>query len=38
MHGHKASNGDEFQETRNKIRKYRIDLGIIDETGKLIRK
>ena len=37
MNGHKASNGDEFQETRNKIRKYRIDLGIIDETGKLIK-
>ena len=37
MNGHKASNGDEFQKTRDKIRKYRIQLGIIDETGKLIR-
>jgi hypothetical protein len=37
MNGHKPSNGDEFQKTREKIRKYRIDLGIIDETGKLIR-
>ena len=38
MNGHKASNGDEFQKTREKIKKYRIQLGIIDETGKLIRK
>ena len=38
MNGHKASNGDEFQTTREKIKQYRIDLGIIDETGKLIRK
>jgi len=38
INGHKASNGDEFQTTREKIRKYRIQLGIIDETGKLIRK
>lgn len=38
MNGHKASNGDEFQTTREKIKKYRIQLGIIDETGKLIRK
>ena len=37
MNGHKASNGDEFQTTREKIKKYRIQLGIIDETGKLIR-
>ena len=37
MGGHKASNQDEFQTTRDKIRQYRIDLGIIDETGKLIR-
>lgn len=37
MNGHKASNGDEFQPTREKIRQYRIDLGIIDETGKLIK-
>jgi hypothetical protein len=27
--GHKASNGDEFQPVREKIRKYRIELGII---------
>ena len=27
--GHKASDGDEFQPVRNKIRKYRIELGII---------
>ena len=38
MNGHKASNGDEFQTTREKIKKYRIQLGIIDETGKLIIK
>lgn len=38
MNGHRPTNGDEFQPTREKIRKYRIDLGIIDETGKLIRK
>ena len=37
MNGHKASNQDEFQTTRDKIRQYRIDLGIIDETGKLIK-
>jgi hypothetical protein len=37
MNGHKASNCDEFQTTREKIKKYRIQLGIIDETGKLIR-
>ena len=37
MNGHKASNGDEFQKTREKIKKYRIQLGIIDETGKLIK-
>jgi hypothetical protein len=37
MNGHKASNGDEFQTTREKIKKYRIQLGIIDETGKLIK-
>ena len=37
MNGHKASNGDEFQKTREKIKKYRIHLGIIDETGKLIK-
>jgi hypothetical protein len=37
MNGHKASNGDEFQPTREKIRQYRIQLGIIDETGKLIK-
>ncbi len=29
--GHKASNGDEFQATREKMRKYRIELGIIKE-------
>jgi hypothetical protein len=29
--GHKASNGDEFQPVREKIRKYRIELGIIKE-------
>ena len=29
--GHKASDGDEFQATREKIRKYRIELGIIKE-------
>ena len=37
MNGHKASNGDEFQTTREKIKKYRVQLGIIDETGKLIK-
>ena len=37
MNGHKPSNGDEFQPTREKIRQYRIQLGIIDETGKLIK-
>ena len=37
MNGHKASNGDEFHTTREKIKKYRIQLGIIDETGKLIK-
>ena len=29
--GHKASNKDEFQPVRDKIRKYRIELGIINE-------
>ena len=29
MNGHKASNGDEFQTTREKIKQYRKDLGII---------
>jgi hypothetical protein len=29
--GHKASDGDEFQATREKMRKYRIELGIIKE-------
>jgi hypothetical protein len=29
--GHKASNGDEFQPVRNKIKKYRIELGIIKD-------
>ena len=29
--GHKASNKDEFQPVREKIRKYRIELGIIKE-------
>ncbi len=29
--GHKASDGDEFQPVREKIRKYRIELGIIKE-------
>ena len=29
--GHKASDGDEFQATREKIRKYRIELGIIKD-------
>lgn len=33
--GHRPSNEDEFQPTREKIKQYRIDLGIIDETGKL---
>lgn len=37
MSGHQASDGDEFHATREKIKKYRIQLGIIDETGKLIR-
>ena len=37
MNGHRPTNGDEFQTTREKIRQYRIDLGIIDETGKLIK-
>lgn len=27
--GHKASDGDKFQKYREKIRKYRIELGII---------
>jgi hypothetical protein len=29
MNGHQASNGDEFQDTRVKIRQYRIELGLI---------
>jgi hypothetical protein len=29
LNGHKASDGDQFQPTRIKIKKYRIDLGII---------
>ena len=29
--GHKASNQDEFQPVRDKIKKYRIELGIIKE-------
>jgi hypothetical protein len=29
--GHKASNGDEFQPVREKIKKYRIELGIIKD-------
>jgi hypothetical protein len=29
--GHKASNGDEFQPVREKMRKYRIELGIIKD-------
>ena len=29
MKGHRASNGDEFQPTREKIKQYRKDLGII---------
>jgi hypothetical protein len=29
MNGHQASNGDEYQETRVKIRQYRIELGLI---------
>jgi hypothetical protein len=29
--GHKASNRDEFQPVRDKIKKYRIELGIIKE-------
>jgi hypothetical protein len=27
--GHKASNGDEFQPVREKIKKYRIELKIL---------
>ena len=27
--GHKATDQDEFQKTREKIKKYRIELGII---------
>jgi cell fate regulator YaaT (PSP1 superfamily) len=29
MKGHKATNQDEFQPVREKIKKYRKDLGII---------
>jgi hypothetical protein len=29
--GHKASNRDEFQPVRDKIKKYRIELGIIKD-------
>jgi hypothetical protein len=29
MKGHQASDGDEFQDTRVKIKQYRIELGII---------
>jgi hypothetical protein len=29
--GHKASNKDEFQPVRDKIKKYRIELGIIKD-------
>jgi len=29
LNGHKASNDDEFQTTRIKIKKYRIELGLI---------
>jgi hypothetical protein len=29
--GHKASDGDEYQPVRDKIRKYRIELGIIKD-------
>lgn len=29
MDGHKASDNDEFQKTREKIKKYRIELGLI---------
>jgi hypothetical protein len=29
MNGHQASNGDEYQETRVKIKQYRIELGLI---------
>ena len=29
LNGHKASDSDQFQPTRIKIKKYRIDLGII---------
>jgi hypothetical protein len=31
MDGHQATNGDQFQKTREKIKKYRIELGIIKE-------
>ena len=31
LNGHKASDGDEFQPVRDKIRKYRIELGIIKD-------
>ena len=31
LNGHKASDGDKFQPVRDKIRKYRIELGIIKE-------
>jgi hypothetical protein len=31
LSGHKASDGDEFQPVRNKIKKYRIELGIIKD-------
>ena len=29
MKGHQASDGDEFQDARVKIRQYRIELGLI---------
>ncbi len=29
LKGHKATDGDEFQKTREKIKKYRKELGII---------
>ena len=29
LNGHKASNGDEFQPVRDKIKKYRIELKIL---------
>jgi hypothetical protein len=29
MQGHKAADNDKFQKTREKIKKYRIELGII---------